>query len=186
MTRLAFRERAAWLIALAAALMLFVQLSAERWRGRARAEAVSAAEQQRARCVAELRSVHAEEAARREALSIVSSQSARIVVFAPQWGAPETVKALLDLPQQKGMILSAGLVPHAGKDYQLWIIRGTSPPRSAGLLRPQPSGALLAAIDPAFLDVPPDALAISLEPEGGSKSGKPSADIVFIGNVYRS
>jgi hypothetical protein len=177
-----FRERAAWLIAVAAALLLFAQLSA----GRHHRQAMAAADRERARCVAELQTIHGEAEARRVALSILGSQSASIVVFAPQWGAPETVKALLDVPQQRGMILSSGLMARPGKDYELWIIRGQAPPRPAGLLRPQPSGALLAFIDPALLAVAPDGLAISLEPEGGSTTGKPSADIVFIGNVTRS
>lgn len=181
-----FRERAAWLVAAAAVVLLFFELSGGRHRAQVAAQAAAAADGARAQCLAELNSVRGEADAQRAALAILGSQSATIVVFAPQWGAPETIKALLDLPQRKGMILSAGLPARAGKDYELWVIRGQAPPRPAGLLRPQPSGALLAPIDPSLLAIPPDALAISIEAQGGSTTGKPSADIIFIGNISKS
>lgn len=182
MTRRAFSERAAWVIAAAAAALLIAELGSRRRT----MHDIAAATRDRAECVAELEAVRAEGEAQRVALAIVGSQSASIIVFTPQWGAPETVKAILDLPQQRGMILSSGLNPRAGRDYQLWILRGQAPPRPAGLLRPQASGALLEAIDPALLVIPPDGLLISLEPQGGSTTGRPSADVVFIANVTRS
>ena len=107
--------------------------------------------------------------------------------LAPQPGKPAyAVRAIVDLPRKKGMIVSSTLSPQAGKDYQLWVIRGKEPPAPAGLLRAGSSGTVLASIDQRLLAVPPDALAVSVEAQGGSVSGKPSADIVLVGALPRT
>jgi len=68
-----------------------------------------------------------------------------------------------------------------GKDAELWLVRGTEPPISLGILpksgrleRPLPTGiqALIA---------PGDVLAISIEPEGGSPTGQVTGPIVATG-----
>jgi anti-sigma-K factor RskA len=53
-------------------------------------------------------------------------------------------------------------------------------------LRPGPSGLVLAAIDPRLLQGGADALAVSVEAQGGSTTGKPSSEIVLVGTLPRT
>jgi anti-sigma-K factor RskA len=189
-----WRERAAWGICAAAALLLFLSLSARRQEERqARdreaqlASAARASDEAKAQCLQQLASLKGEAEARQAALVLLQSPSSQVVSLAPQPGKPPySARALLDLPRRQGMILSSTLPPQAGKDYQLWVIRGQQPPVAAGLLRAGPSGTVLAAIDPQLLATHPDALAVSVEPQGGSPSGQPSGDIVLVGQLPRT
>lgn len=67
----------------------------------------------------------------------------------------ETVLAVRDLPD-----------PAEGRDYQLWTIQGEEAPESVGLLEVQDGRALVR-----IQDVPAGAaLALSVEPDGGSEA----------------
>jgi anti-sigma-K factor RskA len=58
-------------------------------------------------------------------------------------------------------------------------VRGKDPPKAAGFLRQNEGGMLMGEIDPAALAPgPPDAFAVSLEPEGGSPS--PTAEQILV------
>ena len=69
----------------------------------------------------------------------------------------------------------------AGRSLELWALPQGGKPRSLGVLSNQERGALklLAAADQALADVP--ALAISLEPAGGSPSGQPTGPVLYTG-----
>jgi anti-sigma-K factor RskA len=78
-----------------------------------------------------------------------------------------------------------GAAPPAGRDFELWALPPNAPPRSLGVLArgavarlplPAPSGRLLA-------DVP--ALAVSVEPPGGSPTGAPTGPVVYTGPIER-
>ncbi|HEX9578094.1 MAG TPA: anti-sigma factor [Myxococcales bacterium] len=192
--RMGWRERSAWGIAAAAALLLFASLSRQRQesqKARNRENQLAAmarnADEAKAQCLAQLASMKGESDAQRAALALLQSPSAQVVSLSPQPGKPPySARALLDLPQKKGMLLSGTLSPQAGKDYQLWVIRGKEPPVPAGLLRAGSSGTVLASIDPRLLAIPPDALAVSIEPQGGSPSGLPTGDIVLVGALPKT
>lgn len=67
----------------------------------------------------------------------------------------------------------------AGRDYQLWLIVGDAAPVSLGLIKD-------ATTTRALKDLAPGAvLAISLELEGGSTTGKP-AEVLMVGEVKLS
>lgn len=182
------RERVAWLLAVAGVLFALAGLSARRaWQEREGALTLSAQvlDRQREECRKELGSLQGEAKAQQEALSLLSSPGTRVVTLQPQPGKPPyAARALVDVAQRRAMLLSSTLPAQAGKDYQLWILRGQAAPAPAGLLRPGRSGTVLASIDPQLLALgAPDALAVSVEPFGGSPSGKPSGDIVLVGTL---
>ena len=71
----------------------------------------------------------------------------------------------------------------AGHDFELWIIKGREPPVSLGVI---PAGASVhLAVTPAHRDlIGSGALfAISLEPRGGSPTGKPTGPVVASGDL---
>jgi anti-sigma-K factor RskA len=71
----------------------------------------------------------------------------------------------------------------AGRDFELWIIKGNEPPVSLGVI---PAGASVhLAVAPAHRAlIGSGALfAISLEPRGGSPTGKPTGPVVASGDL---
>jgi len=108
-----------------------------------------------------------------------------VVVLAGQDAKP----ALLASADRNGRLLTlkavAPLSPGADRSLQLWALPATGDPRSLGLV--PPSGvvqiALPVAAGAALQDVP--ALAISLEPRGGSPTGLPTGPVLYSGPVQR-
>lgn len=181
-------------MAAAAALLLFAVLAArQRGAGTQRrhdeelAAAARSAQSERATCEQELSALRTQVQEQKSALALLQSPSTKVVSFAAQPGkGAYSAKALVDVARHAGMVLSASLPRQSGKDYELWILRGKAAPVPAGLLRPHASGELLASIDPQLLASAPDALAISIEQQGGSATGKPSSDIVLVGALSGS
>ena len=60
--------------------------------------------------------------------------------------------------------------------YQLWAINGTEP-ASAGVFRPGGDGTVESSVTAP--GVPPDAWAVTVEPDGGSPA--PTGDILYQG-----
>lgn len=72
----------------------------------------------------------------------------------------------------------------AGKSYELWIVQDSlGAPRSLGLIdEPSPmTKTTLAHYQPDVIENA--TYAVSLEPEGGSKTGAPSGPVVFAGKL---
>jgi anti-sigma-K factor RskA len=91
-------------------------------------------------------------------------------------------------PQQHSMtVRRMTAAADAGRSYELWLIAGTNAkPQSLGLVgvdeftsRPLPADFDTTALRAARY-------AVSLEPEGGSKSGAPSGPILFTGKMVES
>jgi anti-sigma-K factor RskA len=72
----------------------------------------------------------------------------------------------------------------ADKDYQLWALPEGGKPRSLGLVSEQGETVLLVPNTMEGLTNIP-ALAISLEPKGGSPTGQPTGPILFTGPVIK-
>lgn len=71
----------------------------------------------------------------------------------------------------------------AGHDFELWIIKGNNPPVSLGVI---PVGASVhLAVAPAHRDLFGSGalFAISLEPRGGSPTGRPTGPVVASGDL---
>ncbi len=101
-----------------------------------------------------------------------------IAVLADLSGAPSWLAA----GRSDSGIEVAAIRPQAiaaDRAFELWAIAG-GPPRSLGLLPPSPGERLVL---PAG-SVPRDGvLAISLEPQGGSRTGAPTGPVVYQGKI---
>ena len=75
----------------------------------------------------------------------------------------------------------------AGRGYELWGLpaKAGEPPKSLGMLPRDERGTikLAAAADQSLRDFP--ALAISIEPEGGSKTGLPTGPVIAKGDTFQ-
>lgn len=105
-----------------------------------------------------------------------------IVVLAPPTGGPAIVATAI--PGTRDLALK-GVRPldvPAGRTLELWALPDGAPPRSLGLL--PASGTIRLALPPGTLERVP-ALAVSLEPAGGSPTGAPTGPVLYTGRVER-
>jgi len=129
------------------------------------------------RQVARLR---AELDAQRAVAALLGEPGSRVVELAPLPGRPGRAIAVVNLAARRAVVVSSSLAPERGKVYQLWVIRGTDAPVPAGFLRHAGGALSLGEIDPAQLATAPDALAVSLEPAGGSPT---PTDVRLVGRL---
>jgi anti-sigma-K factor RskA len=84
------------------------------------------------------------------------------------------------------LVKAVGAAPvAAGRTLELWMLPEGQPPRSLGVL---PSGGiarvpLAGPSDAALANIP--ALAVSLEPAGGSPTGLPTGPVLYSGRIER-
>ena len=77
--------------------------------------------------------------------------------------------------------ISGAAVPD--KDYELWAIEGSNPPKSMGVIPMGQSMDMKVSADILAGFGPGTTLAISLEPKGGSKTGAPTGPVVAAGKT---
>lgn len=73
--------------------------------------------------------------------------------------------------------------PVTGRDFQLWVARGSEPPVSLGVI---PAGvSTRVAVTGQIRDLMTNAahMAISLEPPGGSPTGQPTGPVLAVGDL---
>jgi anti-sigma-K factor RskA len=88
------------------------------------------------------------------------------------------------LGHEHGEILFDPILPvMVDRDYELWLVEPGSPPRSLGLLSRAGTGALGIAADALRDLTAPNALAISVEPIGGSPTGQPTGPVILSGPI---
>ncbi len=135
-----------------------------------------------------------------KAFALLASGAAAALVFMtvmlpPQKPGGEYVAVLSDPKTQKPVLLvSAGRrdtrlkvktldpsIQPADASLEIWALPKDGKPRSLGLVPPGAGGTvqLAALADQALSDVP--ALAISLEPRGGSPTGAPTGPVLYTG-----
>ena len=172
---------AGWAVA-AAALLFLLFLSGVRAKQVQEASAAKQrSEAERLACARDLEALRSSSGDLREAVALLAAPDTTVVqLLSPQAGSGLAARALVNLSLRRGVLVSTALTARPGKDFELWIIRGDQK-FPAGLLRASARGEVVAAIDPGLLAVPPDALAITLEPEGGSN--QPRGDIVLVAKV---
>jgi anti-sigma-K factor RskA len=173
-------------VAAAAAALFFLQVELREVRrqrdaaSRAQADAAAAAGE-RDRLRAEVEALAGATALQRDALALLARPGTRVVPLQPQPGQTARAVAVYDAAEGRALILSSSLPPLEGKSYQLWVIRGTAPPRPAGFLQPGAGGVAAGEVEPSLVQgAPPDALAVSLEPAGGSPS---PTQILMVGKI---
>ena len=78
----------------------------------------------------------------------------------------------------------ASAAPPAGRDFELWALPANATPRPLGVIgRGVARLPLAAPSGRALADVP--ALAVSVEPPGGSPTGAPTGPVVYTGRIER-
>ena len=92
---------------------------------------------------------------------------------------------VLDGPQRDWIRVRvmAGAVapaPGTGRDWQLWGLPTSGAPQPLGLVR---GDMVMMHLSPDELPQPPAAFAISLEPQGGSPTGKPTGPVLYSGKL---
>lgn len=181
------REALAWTLAVAAGVLAFVlgmeYRASERRRAALDAELAAAASAERDRqiCLRELATARVSLREREAALALINDPGSRLVQLAAQGDGPYHASAILNPERQSAMILARELAPQPGKDYQLWLIRGDDKV-PAGILRTDAEGRTLARIsEQALREGPPDALAVTVEPQGGMP--QPTGPVILLGTV---
>jgi len=132
--------------------------------------------------------------------SFAAAMAFGVTLFSPGTRAPDQpIIAVLAGPDAKPALIATVLrgnrtmtvkvvgaapVP-SGKSLELWMLPDGSPPKSLGVIPDSGVGsvALPAPSDVALARVP--ALAVSLEPHGGSPTGAPTGPVLYTGKVER-
>lgn len=88
-----------------------------------------------------------------------------------------TLRVVYSVTQEQAVVVGSALDAAPGDEtYQLWAINGTEP-ASAGVFRPGGDGTVESSVTAP--GVPPDAWAVTVEPDGGSPA--PTGDILYQG-----
>jgi anti-sigma-K factor RskA len=181
-------QRATWLPWLAAAAMLVVTLGLgyyvmelqERLQfleGQLRDALLRVDEGERRVNVA-LRAAAAAEAP----LSVLTAPDLRRIDLAGQAGAPQaTARAFWS--RTRGLVFTGSDLPPvpAGRTYQLWFIAGGVPTSGGVMTRPDANGRMTTVVSPPANVPNPDALAVTIEPDGGVPA--PTSNPFLIGRV---
>jgi anti-sigma-K factor RskA len=183
---------APWVVSLAAAAACFILLAkALSYRSainekNAELSRLSGVVAERDSCRQELEAMRQSSQMQRAALALLELPATRLVPLGPTPGSqtPSRGNALLNVEQQKAMVLITALAPAVGKDYELWVIREGNPPTPAGILKPGRDGRVIAEVSAAALQAGrPDIFAVTLEPPGGSPG--PTTTPFLLGKVEK-
>lgn len=112
-------------------------------------------------------------------LPFAPTPESRFVAVLNEGPASPAWLVTVDIAQQQLTIRPVTELAPEDKSYELWVVAGGDmPPRSLGLLDPLQEISLPIA---AELATPTAALAVSLEPAGGSPTGLPTGPVVYQG-----
>ena len=113
--------------------------------------------------------------------AVLNSPQHSVITMKGLEAAPDATAAIYWDHQQKRWVVSAGLPPApAGKVYQLWMVTADAK-ISAGLIEPNPRGHGFVVVDVPANVGQMQAVAITLEPQGGSP--QPTMPIYVLGKI---
>ncbi len=118
---------------------------------------------------------------------VVSAPGARVANLSPTAsGAPDLRgRAVYDPATRSAVLVLANAAAPSGRDYELWAIAGTQP-RSLGVVQADEAGNAVVRLADVGAPEAIDALALSLEPDGGSPDpSAPSGPVVLLGVLER-
>ena len=100
-------------------------------------------------------------------LAVLTAPDLRQVELAGQAPAPQA-SARAFWSSARGVVFAAANLPPlpSGRTYQLWYLTGSAPV-SAGLFKPDDTGAVTTAFDSVGISGRVTGLAVSIEPDGG-------------------
>ncbi len=103
-----------------------------------------------------------------ESFALVDDPDSRQVAFGQN--TPEPPRGRIFVHRTRGVVFMASNLPslEAGKTYQMWLVPKGGNPLPAGLFRPAGNGTVMYVRPGPLPDVTLAAVAISVEPEGGS------------------
>jgi len=93
----------------------------------------------------------------------------------------------VDIARRTLTVRPVAAEPQKGKSYELWLVNEKlGAPRSLGIVGDKPfsNNPTLAAYAPA--EIENAVYAISLEPEGGSRTGAPTGPVLFTGKLVQA
>lgn len=113
---------------------------------------------------------------------IPAARAPLMATLAGSSGQPNVVAALTgnDL-----LVVPAALLTNDPRAVELWLILPNQSPHSLGLIHPGQAMRLTIPPDLADRLTPDAALAISLEPPGGSPTGQPTGPVIASGRLTR-
>ena len=103
-------------------------------------------------------------------------------------GQPQPLFVAAYDPDRKALIITSLLPPGADQDKvnQLWLIAGQDKPRSLGLIEPGKAKIIALPLEVMAKMSAGAKLAVSIEPEGGSKDPNgPSGPVIGLGELSR-
>ena len=116
---------------------------------------------------------------------VVSAPGARLAVIAPTAAGAHELRgrATYDPATRRAVLVFENVQAPAGRDYELWAIRGAAP-RALGLIKPDASGRAVMRLEDAGDPATLNAFAVSLEPAGGAPTpDAPTGPVVMLGKL---
>ena len=108
-----------------------------------------------------------------------------VVVLAAADAKPALIATASRLDRYLTIKPVGNTAPPEGRVFELWALPQATPPKSLGVI---PAGSvvrvpLAAAADESLTNIP--ALAVSVEPPGGSPTGQPTGPVLYSGTIER-
>jgi anti-sigma-K factor RskA len=108
-----------------------------------------------------------------------------VVVFAGPDARPALVASVPSGDRFLAVKALAPVTVPAGRALELWMLPGQGAPRSLGLIPATGVGQVRLPAPPELAFRGVDALAVSLEPAGGSPTGLPTGPVLYTGRLER-
>ena len=133
----------------------------------------------------ELNELHRKAATEEKWAAILGFPGARVVAFEPNLEAPTAIegRAVYAATAQRALLVLEDASAPEGNDYEVWIVRRGGPV-SQGIVTPDSRGIAVVRLENFGDAGTVTAIAISLEPKGGSPTrSAPSGPFVLVGSL---